>query len=348
MPDRAIRTSAWSALVAAIAAGTGPVLCSTAVSPGGAPGAGTASPGAGAAERAVPATAATDVPYRPPVRIEDDPPAFYDDRYYRERGLPNRAGGFDARAEGWVQPFSAYVASRPLRPTRGRHTVYLIPLGPVVGPMRERVALVRAFLEAYLTLPTVALGPAPLVGGPRRTAVVGGRTVVQHEAAALVDEVLRPLRPQDAYLVVGLATADLWARGTDLKSVAHLARRAEGLAVVNLARTMPEFFGRRSRPETRDRDLRLAFGMVADAACRAIGLVPCRKYYCVMNQARRASTVEPLHLCPDCLRKLRWTLGFDVPARYERLARFYRRAGLLSEARWVERRLRQCRGAEGP
>ncbi|MBL7140726.1 MAG: hypothetical protein ISS74_07435, partial [Planctomycetes bacterium] len=53
--------------------------------------------------------------------------------------------------------------------------------------------------------------------------------------------------------------------------------------------------------------------------------------------------IEPPHLCPDCLCKMRWTLGFDLVARYEGLQTFYKKAGMPVEARWVERRLRECR-----
>ncbi len=284
--------------------------------------------------------------YRPAVRVEADPPGFYAATYYRERGLPHTAGGFDADARGWIKPFRRYVASGPLRPTQFRHTLYLIPLGPLDERVRKRMDLVREFLEAYLTLPVRMEPAAGLEGCPSRPARVAGRTVRQYEAEHLIDHLLKPQRPADALAVVGLASQDLYGKQVDWASVAHLARTGEGLAVCSLARTFPEFFERRPDPEKVYRNRRLAFGIAADAACRTIGLTPCRKYYCVMNQARRSSTTEPLHLCPDCLRKLRWTLGFDPVERYETLRRFYKRVGLPVQATWVQRRLVECRKAK--
>ena len=283
--------------------------------------------------------------YRPAVRIEDDPPGFYASTSWRERGLPRKAGGFDADARAWIVPFRQYVAGGPLRPTRGRHTVYLLPLGPLNEKMRRRIARVRDFLAVYLNLPVRMLPAVPLEGRPSRPATVAGRTVRQYNAEDLIEHVLTPQRSDDALAVMGLATQDLYSETVDWASVAHVSRTGRGLAVVSLARTFPEFFRKESTADGIYRNVRLTFGMAADAACRMIGLTPCRKYYCVMNQARRASTREPLHLCPDCLRKLRWTLGFDLLDRYEGLGRFYKETGLPVEATWVRRRLHECRKA---
>jgi len=286
-----------------------------------------------------------DALYRPPVDVEADPPAFYAETHYRERGLARNAGGWDADARGWIVPFRQYVAGGPLRPTRGRHTVDLLPLGPLDEKMRKRIARVRDFLAVYLTLPVRMLPPLPLDGRPSRPANVAGRAVRQYDAQDLIEHVVAPQRSADTLAIMGLATQDLYSETVDWASVAHVSRTGQGLAVVNLARTFPEFFRKESTPDGIYRDVRLTFGMAADAACRMIGLTPCRKYYCVMNQAQRASTTEPLHLCPDCLRKLRWTLGFDLLERYEALGRFYKETGLPVEATWVRRRLHECRKA---
>jgi len=283
--------------------------------------------------------------YRAPVRIEDDPPGFYAPTFYRERGLTRSSGGFDAQAEDWVKPFREYVASEPLASSPSRHTVYLLPLGPVDEKMERRIDLVRAYLTCYLSLPVRTLPAQGIEGCSKRTARVEKQSVDQYEACYLLTHRVAARHSADALAVIGLATEDLYAADRDWPSLAHLARTGEGLGVVSLARTFPEFFGRTSKPDMVYRDRRLAFGMVADTACRTLGLTPCRKYYCVMNQVRRSSTREPLHLCPDCLRKLRWTLRFDLLQRYKVLEAFYRKVGMPVEATWVRRRLGECRKA---
>ena len=281
--------------------------------------------------------------YRPQVDVEADPDAFYAPTYYRERGLPANAGGFDAEKRAWIKPFREFAAGGPLRPTYSRHTVALLPLGDVDERAGKRIALVREFLSAYLALPARVLPAEPLVGRPARAVDVKGKAVRQCEANHLLRHMVASRRSADVFVCVGLSTADLYAADLDWPSVAHLAATGEGIAVCSLARTFAEFFGRESKPEGAYRERRLTFGMAADAACRAVGLTPCRKYYCVMNQARETSTREPPHLCPDCLCKLRWALGFDPIARYDALRTFYRKAGMPVEARWTELRARECR-----
>jgi len=59
----------------------------------------------------------------------------------------------------------------------------------------------------------------------------------------------------------------------------------------------------------------------------------------------RTSTLDeidprPLSLCPVCLRKLHFSIGFDVVDRYQALSEFYRDVGFDLEARWLSRRLK--------
>jgi hypothetical protein len=56
---------------------------------------------------------------------------------------------------------------------------------------------------------------------------------------------------------------------------------------------------------------------------------------------------RPLHLCPVCLRKLQWNIGFDVLKRYTELERANRAAGFLDEADWLSRRIQALRLPSG-
>lgn len=52
------------------------------------------------------------------------------------------------------------------------------------------------------------------------------------------------------------------------------------------------------------------------------------------------SDARPLSLCPVCLRKLQFSIGFDVVDRYRMLLDFYQRTGFENEAEWVLNRLK--------
>ena len=71
------------------------------------------------------------------------------------------------------------------------------------------------------------------------------------------------------------------------------------------------------------------------------GIEHCTWYRCLMNGSNHLveSDARPLHLCPVDLRKLQWSIGFDVAERYRRLLEVETRAGFSDETAWLERRL---------
>ena len=286
--------------------------------------------------------------YRPRVSIEDDPDAFYAVAHYGERGLTKTAGGFDADARGWVRSFDQYVANKPLQPTHARHTIYICPLGQMDFTMQQRMRTLRTFLEIYLTLPIKTMPAAPIAGRRSRMTKAHGREVRQYDTEDLKEHLLKPRLPDDALAIMGLTARDLYSERLDWDSVTNTTYTGRGFGVCSLARLFPEPWGYKATPQSKKSGLAVSFRMVADVACGMLGPTPCRKYYCVMNQSRYTSMEEPLHLCPDCLRKLRWTLGFDIIERYEALRQFYARVGMQEEARWVGKRLEECRRALRP
>jgi archaemetzincin len=44
-------------------------------------------------------------------------------------------------------------------------------------------------------------------------------------------------------------------------------------------------------------------------------------------------------LCPLCLRKLHWNIGFDVRKLYAELRAFHARHQMIDEVRWIDRRV---------
>jgi archaemetzincin len=54
----------------------------------------------------------------------------------------------------------------------------------------------------------------------------------------------------------------------------------------------------------------------------------------------RESDSGPLFLCPACLRKLPFAIGFDAVDRHRRLLEFYRKAQFKKDTDWVSKRLK--------
>ena len=56
------------------------------------------------------------------------------------------------------------------------------------------------------------------------------------------------------------------------------------------------------------------------------------------------SDSRPLSLCPVCLHKLQYSIGFAVTTRYRHLFEFYRKIGFTREADWLSKRLKKIEG----
>ena len=117
------------------------------------------------------------------------------------------------------------------------------------------------------------------------------------------------------------------------------------MGVFSLARMDPAF-PRESAPAGRsdaDRGLILRRGLkiVTHEVGHIFGIEHCLDGLCLMNGCNHLDEMDraPLHLCPECLRKVVHATGADVLARYRLLEPLYRRVGLVAEADWVASRL---------
>ena len=92
--------------------------------------------------------------------------------------------------------------------------------------------------------------------------------------------------------------------------------------------------------------LRRSCKVLAHETGHVFGLAHCTYFSCLMNGSNHLveSDRRPLHLCPVCLRKLQWSIGFDVLKRYTELERLNRTNGFMDEAGWLSRRINTLRG----
>jgi len=280
--------------------------------------------------------------YRPQVDVEADPPAFYSLKLYEEIGLAKDAGGFtEEEGKRFVQPFLEYVASKPPRQTHSRHTIYILPVGPTNELFWKHLRTTQIFLETYLTLP-VKLLPAVQLGSPPSRPQPGSEdNVRQYDSDYICDFIVKPLRPTDAFSVLGFTLEDLYAPDRDW----HGALGSWQIRPpANICTLWP--FPESAPPSDPDhlqllaRTLRIA----ARGAVHTFGIERCRRYRCLLSQDPWGGQWS-IHLCPECLKKLRWNVGFDLVKRYEALRQFYARMGMKDEAAWIVKRLQECREA---
>jgi len=63
------------------------------------------------------------------------------------------------------------------------------------------------------------------------------------------------------------------------------------------------------------------------------GLQHCifHRFVTIGSNHLQESDSRPLYLCPVCLKKLQYSIGFDVTSRYKALLQFYSEADLAEE-----------------
>jgi len=285
---------------------------------------------------------------RPPARVEMDPASFYSPALYTPMGKPQPDDWIQAHPEP-AQSFHEYVTSKPLRPTAARHTLVLCQVGPMAEADRKRLEVLREFLGLYYTLP-VRLGPAAeLKGVASRDRTMGDLKFRQYLTTDILEKVLKPAVPEDAMCLLGVTMEDLYPEKA-WNYVFGQATFDDRVGLYSLVRFYPAFWGREATAEAEQKGLVRSLQTLVHETGHMFGVAHCQKYECTMNGSNslEESDRRPIHLCPECLKKFRWNIGFDVVARYEALKKFYAGHAMKTEAEWVARRIAECQPAAAP
>jgi archaemetzincin len=151
---------------------------------------------------------------------------------------------------------------------------------------------------------------------------------------------LRTRFPDDAFALLGITMTDLYP-DPKWNFVFGEASLQDGVGVYSFARYDPRFYGDAPGADFGNLILRRSSKVLAHETGHMFGMEHCIWYRCVMNGSNHLeeSDARPLHLCPVELRKLQWSIGFDVVERYRRLRDFDRQAGFLDEAVWLDKRI---------
>ena len=280
----------------------------------------------------------------PQANVARDPPASYSDVLFQKMGEPQPGDWMAAHPEP-AQSFADYVRSGPNRPRRVRHWIVLQPLGTMTAETRNRMEMFRAFLAAYYALPVRTEGWIPMANVKSRERDLYGRTFRQYLTGDILRNMLLPRVKVGTFCMLGVTMDDLYPEES-WNYVFGQAWLAHRTGVFSLVRFYPEFWGdERTEASERLAGKRSLQTLVHEVG-HMFGVHHCQTYQCVMNgcNSLRESDARPIHLCPKCLKKFRWNIGFDVAARYETLKAFYEAHDMKAEAAWIEKRLRECRG----
>ena len=163
---------------------------------------------------------------------------------------------------------------------------------------------------------------------------------VQYRTDVINERLLAPRLPADAVCYLGITMADLYP-DPSWNYVFGMASLAERVGVYSLARYGPAFNNQPDDTGAQALLLRRALLVVAHETAHMFSLPHCRRYECLMNGVNSLTELDrgTPWLCPDCLRKLQWNLGFDVMGHYRALRAFSAEHRMPDQVDWLDRRL---------
>src|SRR6266567_5542135 len=243
------------------------------------------------------------------------------------------------------QTFEQFERSYSNRSDARRRTIYLQPLGAFPKEQSPSLEKLREYAAAFFQMEVKSLAPVSLGSGgftSRTNSVTGGRQV-------LTADVLRWLKgklPANAFCLLAITMEDLYPEPS-WNFVFGQASLTERVGVYSFARYDPAFFGEARGKDYQKLVLRRSMKVLTNETGHMFGLAHCIYFSCLMNGSNhlQESDRRPLHLCPVCMRKLQFSVGFDVVKRYQALAQFDEQAGLDDEARWLLSRGEKTRGS---
>ena len=240
------------------------------------------------------------------------------------------------------QTFEEFRRGQPNRPDEQRNIIYLLPLGNFPEKQSPSTEMLGQYAGTFFQMEVKILTPVNIVPGDFTSRT--NRTTNRRQI--LTSDVLRWLQghlPEDAFCLLGITMEDLYPNAS-WNFVFGEASSRERTGVYSFARYDSAFYG-----EAQEGDekllLRRSAKVLTHETAHMFGLTHCIFFKCLMNGSNhlQESDARPLHLCPVCLRKLQWSIGFDVVNHYEYLHQFCQRAGFEDEAAWIARRLNEIR-----
>ena len=248
------------------------------------------------------------------------------------------------------QRFDEFVKSKPNRPDKIRRKIYLQPLGKFREgkiPLAERL---REYAGAFFDMQVEVL-PGLTLSGENITTRTNPYTRNRQILTGDVLAILKRNIPSDAFCVLAVTMEDLYPEPS-WNFVFGQASLRERVGVYSFARYDPAFYDQKRGKDYEKVLLRRSCKVLAHETGHMFGLKHCIYFKCSLNGSNhlKESDSRPMHLCPVCLRKLQYSIGFDVVSRYRNLLQFYRPAdplarrgwkvGFEEETQWIIKRLR--------
>jgi archaemetzincin len=244
------------------------------------------------------------------------------------------------------QSFDKFLKSKSNRPDKIRNKIYLQPVSEFPKYQTPLADTLKEYAHAYFAMPVEVLSPSTL-SGKGITTRINNFTRNRQILTTDVLTILKDNLPGDAFCLLAITMEDLYPEPS-WNFVFGQASLRERVGVYSFARYDPAFYGNKREKDYEKLILRRSCKVLVHETSHMFGLQHCIFFRCVMNGSNhlKESDSRPMYLCPVCLRKLQYSIGFDVVGRYKSLFYFYRKVGFDDDAQWIAHRLEHILGPQ--
>jgi archaemetzincin len=230
------------------------------------------------------------------------------------------------------QTFAEYLAADPVRKSKRWNTIYLCLVGDFTKDQHRILELTREYMAIFFDAPVKIHKRVSLKSIPDRAKRVhSGTRDRQILSTYVLDEILKPNRPDNALAYLAFTASDLWP-GEGWNFVFGQASLRDRTGVWSIHRN--------GDPSRSDRAFRRCLERTLGTATHETGHIltmqHCIAFECSMcgSNSQSEADLRPLHLCPVCLRKLCWNLRVQPIPYLKKLGEFCRTHGLKEEGLW--------------
>lgn len=240
--------------------------------------------------------------------------------------------------------------SNPYRkePSPEKHIIYIQPIGSLGNTKiisEEYMKWLKGYCEAYFYGLTVKFLEPVSVSATKCPFRVNEHTKNLQIHAGRILAFLKKKKPRDAFCIVGITMIDLYPRDS-WNFVFGQASLTDGVGIFSFARYGKDFHNSKyeGKVKTVERTSSNDYSIFDNyynpeitsilllRSCKTLtheighifGLRHCQWLACLMQGSNHLeeSDRRPLSLCPICLRKLQYAIGFNIVERYKALVRW--------------------------